>query len=192
MTPEQKRDTALESVLSAKALDHWQWSENRRSKFSDRGCRCELCESVPLIKAALTRAVGALEATPDTPDENDREVAHKISRLGAEHTPILAWGGGAVPEPMGKVCSKCGDEPCTFKAELDALLPALSRAVPDTTEPEWEYSCRSSVHRKPIPLVDGVDYDENPTEGHGFECPSPSIWRRPRQIWELLPERGEG
>ena len=123
MTPEQKR-ALIDEVRSA--------LKNRGiAKFLDTNRLLDVIE----------RLADALEATPDTPDENARVVAYKIARLGAEHMPILAWGGGAAPEPMGEVCPTCGDEPCTFQAELDALLPALSRAaVPEEPDGKRVYA----------------------------------------------------
>lgn len=81
------------------------------------------------IDAILARG---FRLTPPAPV--DREKLNKAAVVGAKHTPIMAWSGGAVPEPMGEVCSECGDKPCTADAELAALA-----ASPAPARDEWEY-----------------------------------------------------
>lgn len=218
MTPEQKRAPRLVAIPTvphgveympvdqADAGYYRSAAANIRA-YKKRGLKFSGSNVTEAIARLCEAAADALEATPDTPDENDRDVAYKIARLGAEHMPILGWGGGAAPEPMGEVCSKCGDEPCTFKAELDVLLPALSRAaVPEATEPEsrrWFAACWRDENGNLEPLESETVVREYAEAGvmrwRDIESRNPDgqpdsvvLASRPVHPWLPVPERGEG
>ncbi len=145
-----ERDTVMGGVACSEcgwhlAGQHGDFSEDHRAHFAapvpSEGEREGLEHRMVLAKIVSEwgAALYTMEETVDRlaaltpPAPVDREKLNKAAAIGATHRPILAWGGGAVPEPMGEVCSECGDGPCTADAELDAL--AVS---PAPARDEWE------------------------------------------------------
>ncbi|QIK64555.1 hypothetical protein G7068_16030 [Leucobacter viscericola] len=136
-------------------------------------------------KRAITLVADALEATPNTPDRGE------LAKLLAEKSVDACLTGLLDEEAVG------------LADAILAAYPAVSRAaVPEATEPEWEYSVGHRNSKGGYSADADMDEDELCTslievQERVVEAVESGTYanalplRRRQRVWLPVPERGE-
>lgn len=138
-----------------RAAEHWRWAQERRERFQDQGCICEVCEILAVFEKAhapsdderfdiISAASEAFKARGGAPDWEEDAIARDLIirwHLRGFEDGLAAGSRRPVsPEPQGREAKVHGDLVTMRVDEWRRITDELTRLRTAEAEPQGEPS----------------------------------------------------